>query len=227
MAAVRTMEVSQQPGTARRVRRAASSNADLPTALQDVETGAQHQMGSDIPSSQTPIRSRRATSEASNSHKSAVSGDATLTSSVVRAGLKRKRQPPADIPVRVCAICHTHTRDREEGILICINCSKAGHPTCFQLIKIIDNIRPYLQKWQCVDCKSCQECNINDEHVMLCDSCDRGAPPLDCNKLAEADWMFQLGIHNASTHLLMRLRMAPGIVHCALLSPTRKSKGRM
>ena len=72
-----------------------------------------------------------------------------------------------------CKVCKKDIFTEE--VLRCADCGIASHPPCLDIGgELLDAIRLY--KWQCMDCKSCNQCgHPHDEaKMMFCDKCDRG-----------------------------------------------------
>jgi len=64
---------------------------------------------------------------------------------------------------------------RPEPMLSCATCKCYTHVTCVDLTTVmIPKLESY--KWQCIDCKTCMQCNDPDdaEKMIFCDMCDRG-----------------------------------------------------
>lgn len=103
---------------------------------------------------------------------------------------------------RFCDFCHgTSDKNRRtrlpEELISCSTCGSSGHPSC---LKFSDNIRLSVQKydWQCIDCKTCSNCDTadNEHQLLFCDDCDRSyhtyclKPPL--TELPEGSWSCHL-----------------------------------
>lgn len=82
--------------------------------------------------------------------------------------LNGSKKPPGD-----CKVCKQLVS--QENALICGDCGVMSHPACLDISgELLQAIRLY--KWQCMDCKSCNQCGqLHDEDkMMFCDKCDRG-----------------------------------------------------
>ncbi|KAJ6216422.1 hypothetical protein RDWZM_007579 [Blomia tropicalis] len=72
-----------------------------------------------------------------------------------------------------CKVCKHEVV--QEDVLRCADCGTTSHPACLEIGgELLAAIRQY--KWQCMDCKSCNQCgHPHDEaKMMFCDKCDRG-----------------------------------------------------
>lgn len=75
-----------------------------------------------------------------------------------------------------CKVCkQLVTSAQSENALICGDCGNISHPACLDIGgELLSAIRLY--KWQCMDCKSCNQCGMphDEDKMMFCDKCDRG-----------------------------------------------------
>lgn len=84
-----------------------------------------------------------------------------------------------------------------EELISCTKCGSSGHPSC---LRFPDNIRISVKtyNWQCIECKTCSNCNTadNEDRLLFCDDCDRSyhtyclSPPLV--EPPEGNWSCQL-----------------------------------
>jgi hypothetical protein len=89
-----------------------------------------------------------------------------------------------------CDFCQLPSSSNPNGIkedlLICKDCNAKAHPSCMQYTEELA-IRSRLAPWQCIDCKTCANCEDSGDwdFMLFCDLCDKGyhmschIPPLD------------------------------------------------
>ncbi|KAL1915926.1 uncharacterized protein VTP21DRAFT_6314 [Calcarisporiella thermophila] len=90
-------------------------------------------------------------------------------------------------------LCCRCQESKSDDILICHECLRGFHPTCYDLSSEIAEIANSYD-WQCSDCKSCEYCKEKGDEslLMFCDRCDRGChtycvdPPLE--HIPEGSW---------------------------------------
>lgn len=75
-----------------------------------------------------------------------------------------------------CKVCKQQiTSAQAENSLTCADCGTTSHPACLDISgELLSAIRLY--QWQCMDCKSCNQCGMphDEDKMMFCDKCDRG-----------------------------------------------------
>ncbi|KAK1921043.1 hypothetical protein DB88DRAFT_444285 [Papiliotrema laurentii] len=79
-----------------------------------------------------------------------------------------------------CSFCYGTDKRNKQGVpermVSCHRCGRCGHPSCLQMEspQLIETIFGY--KWNCMECKACEVCQIkgDDSRLMFCDGCDRG-----------------------------------------------------
>ncbi|GAA94815.1 uncharacterized protein L969DRAFT_97222 [Mixia osmundae IAM 14324] len=93
-------------------------------------------------------------------------------------GPKTRNWSFAVAPDLECSFCEGTADFNKEGkpekLLSCVACGRSGHFSCLQMIEqhIISAVQKY--PWHCIECKACEVCREIDEHLILCDYCDRG-----------------------------------------------------
>lgn len=143
----------------------------------------------DVMSAPKSSEARNLTEKSGSEHKSGV-----------------KKEPPNCVTSTknniFCDFClGTAERNRRtrlpEELISCSSCGSSGHPSCLQFSE--DNlvaVKKY--KWQCIDCKTCTQCNTaeHEAKLLICNDCDRSfhtyclTPPLD--ELPEESWSCSL-----------------------------------